>query len=277
MNTYVGVDLGQNVDYAAITIVTRTLALNPATGWPVRDSFGWPRWAWRIRGLYRLPLRTSYEHIAEFVAIVASWSALQDPITVVDSTGVGVAAIETIRGAASRRSPDARIWGVSITSGEGWRLSGRMQLNAGKVQIIGALRSALEGGRLRICRLGRHDGATPKQTDLLINELRAFTQKPTDAGNRTMGAASGRHDDAVLSLALAVWFSSQQFQRADDDDPAFRGWERQAIDLERSGISKPLANYKPSADQAGSTEFDSLFGSAKAKPEIDLWSPFGWH
>lgn len=39
----------------------------------------------------------------------------------------------------------------------------------------------------------------------MIRELKAYGYKTTDAGNVTYSAPRGRHDDYVISLALAVW------------------------------------------------------------------------
>jgi hypothetical protein len=275
MNMYVGVDLGQRVDYAAVTAVCRTLALNPATGWPMRDSFGLLRYGWRIKGLYRLPLRTSYEDVAAYVAILAGWSALKNASVILDGTGVGIAAAETIRGAVAVRAPDAEVWAISLTSGEGWRITSRGQINASKVQVVSTLAAALEGGRLRMCR--KPDGSLPRQTDLLINELRAFKQRQTQAGNTQTGASSGQHDDAVLSLSMPLWFGSQRFGRMEERGPHLLAWEREALDLESSGDERPLPDWRP-PEQSGSLDVDDPFAmtAASSGTEPDIYDERLW-
>ena len=152
MDYYVACDMGKHVDFTFVTVLARSIAIDPATGWPVRSSLGYVIPSWRIRGLWRLPLRTSYEHVAEFVATVAAMPVLRRPTVTVDATGVGTATLETVRAATGRVCPDVEVWGIVITAGEGFRLSGPRQINVGKGQLTGALRSALEGGRLRLCR-----------------------------------------------------------------------------------------------------------------------------
>jgi hypothetical protein len=45
----------------------------------------------------------------------------------------------------------------------------------------------------------------PKELDILLEELRAFTYETTDFGNIRYTAPDGLHDDCVMSLALAVF------------------------------------------------------------------------
>ena len=103
MDYWCGCDMGQHVDYAALTVLCRSLAINPSTGWPVRNSMGCAVYSWRIRGIFRFALRTSYERVAEMLAEVASIRELRNPHTVVDATGVGVSTTETVRSAMGRR------------------------------------------------------------------------------------------------------------------------------------------------------------------------------
>ncbi|MFA5197770.1 MAG: hypothetical protein WC437_05130, partial [Patescibacteria group bacterium] len=46
---------------------------------------------------------------------------------------------------------------------------------------------------------------TIPNNNILIDELEAFGYQLTDAGNVKYSAPQGLHDDAVMSLALAVW------------------------------------------------------------------------
>ncbi len=45
----------------------------------------------------------------------------------------------------------------------------------------------------------------PKENTILINELKAYGYELTASGRITYSAPQGLHDDAVISLALAVW------------------------------------------------------------------------
>ncbi len=46
-----------------------------------------------------------------------------------------------------------------------------------------------------------------------IDELESFQYSVTDSGHVRSGAASGRHDDCVIALALAVWQPSPRYRR----------------------------------------------------------------
>jgi hypothetical protein len=118
MDYYVACDMGKHVDFTFVTVLARSIAIDPATGWPVRSSLGYVIPSWRIRGLWRLPLRTSYEHVAEFVATVAAMPVLRRPTVTVDATGVGSATLETVRAATARVCPDVEVWGIVITFGK---------------------------------------------------------------------------------------------------------------------------------------------------------------
>ena len=45
-------------------------------------------------------------------------------------------------------------------------------------------------------------------TSAPMGELRAFRVRFTAKGRDTCGALSGKHDDLVMAVALAVWFAT---------------------------------------------------------------------
>ena len=169
-DTWLGVDLGSHVDYSAVSVLTRSLAID-SSGLPMRNSRHAALYDWRLRGLMRFPLRTAYTEVAKKVASIARSHPLgTHPRVCVDSTGVGIPCTEMIR-TALKPYPDIEVWGCSITAGEGWRVAGRQQLNVSKIELTGAFREVLEGGRFKVCR--HADGKPIRGADVLVRELRS--------------------------------------------------------------------------------------------------------
>lgn len=205
----------------------------------MRDSRHQALYDWRLRGLLRFPLRTPYPEVAAKVARIASMRDLRPkPRVCVDATGVGTACVEIVR-TALRPHPEVEVWGISITSGEAWRMVGRQAINCSKVQLVGSFREVLESGRFKICR--RHDGRPIRGADVLKRELSAFRVRMSRASNETFGADAGQHDDCVLSVSLPVWAGSLQFMQMrecseGDDDPGFLRREMSALAAEEQAI-----------------------------------------
>jgi hypothetical protein len=248
MDYFVGVDLGSHVDYSAVSVLERSMGIDPDTELPLRDTRGNLLYRWRLRGLYRFPLRTPYPEVAQKVARIASMKTLRSPPRVaVDSTGVGVSVLEMIR-TAMRPFPEIEVWGVSITSGEGWRPVRRYELTCSKVQLVGALKAVLEDERLKMA--WRVDGSLIRGAEALKKELRAFKVKMTKANNETFGADSGNHDDCVLALSLPIWLGSLPYMtmREPDlrDDPGiFLPGESRAI---RNELAEEALSRKAEAE-----------------------------
>ena len=49
---------------------------------------------------------------------------------------------------------------------------------------------------------------TPKEAGALVEELKDFHRKVSEAGRASFNARSGAHDDLVLACAIAVWFAT---------------------------------------------------------------------
>ena len=235
MDSWVGVDLGAHVDFAAVSVLARFLAVDRHTGLPLRDSRGHPLYNWRIRGMMRFPLRTSYGLISDCIARIASDRSLRPaPRVIVDSTGCGIPTMELIRTALAPFD-DVEVWGVSITAGDTWRVVSRYQINCAKTQLTGALRAALLD-RLRYLRWP--NGERCYGADVLDRELAAFKVKVSRAGNDIQGAESGEHDDMCLCVALPIWAGSLPMMEMGQspggaDDPDFHVMEQEALALER--------------------------------------------
>ena len=81
-----------------------------------------------------------------------------------------------------------------------------------KLDLVSRLQALLHEGRLKI-----HKDLA--EADTLVRELQDFRCEFTAAGHLTFNARSGKHDDLVLALAIAVW-------RAADGGMKGAGWFR---------------------------------------------------
>ena len=193
---FVGLDLGQKVDYSAIAVVERVDPL------PVcLDYAGWLRGELRVesefvvRHLERVGLGTSYVSVVRRVEEMARTPELRGRCTVVvDGTGVGRAVIDLLR----ESNMDCELVAVQITSGGQVRPS-RGMWNVPKKDLIGVLQVLLERGRLLFA-----EGLPRMRT--LVDELMAMQVRVTASGSEQFGAwRAGSHDDLALAVALACW------------------------------------------------------------------------
>lgn len=182
----VGLDLGKVSDFTAVVVSERLRR-------PDDD-----RMHHTARMIERMPLGTSYPDIADRVAeIMANLEALKatrDDLgtvrLIVDSTGVGIAAIDLLKERGLK--PVA----VTITGTNKQTEHDTGVLSVGKTFMVSKLQVLLQSGRLHL----------PKSPEaaILIDELKDYQLEYTNAGNVTFNARSGKHDDLVLALALAV-------------------------------------------------------------------------
>lgn len=100
---------------------------------------------------------------------------------VIDSTGLGDPIVETLRSA-----------GLFV---EPYKIGG----SSAKQQLIDKLRVNIENERITY--------PENKYTLPMLEELRAYEYTITEGGVTKFSAPSGGHDDTVISLALANWFS----------------------------------------------------------------------
>jgi len=259
MDSWLGLDLGKYTDFAALSVMARHLAVDATTGLPRRDSTGAPKCFWQVRALKRWPLKTPYEKITPDVVRIARRPDLGANVrVVVDQTGVGASPTENIRTALTE-CEEIEVWGISITAGETWRLTGRKTVNCSKVLLTSALHEALGGGRLKLCP--RDDGRPMENANVLEKELAAFRVRISQAGNTTYGADQSDHDDVVISIALPIWLGGIPFMRAyvDPDGPGvipetadcwlkIEAMERQALRLEQYG---PEQSPDASSNESG--------------------------
>ena len=142
---------------------------------------------------------------------IMEWATLyNNALCVIDSTGVGDPIVE-----------DLQHSGLSVYFDKDGR-PGFKFTNTSKNNLIDALSMAIEQRQITI----------PPKLDCLIDELQSFEYVLTPTGNIKYGAPEGKHDDCVISLALAVWGIRNQlkeaqivsnYQRNDEIDREGRG------------------------------------------------------
>lgn len=187
MTSYVlGLDLGQTTDFTALAVLERQAP--PAAS--VKPDYA-------LRHLRRFPLGTAYTDIVPAVGTVRRSELLGEAPLVVDQTGVGRAVVDMLRQSASGVIP------VTITGAHATTVTGDGSYHVPKKELITALQVVLQGRRLQIAR-SLPDAAT------LVRELQQFQVKITAAANETFGVwRDGQHDDLVLAVALACWWSER--------------------------------------------------------------------
>jgi len=262
MDMWVGIDLGKLVDPTALSIMGRSLGIDPDSGLPKRTSRGDALYRWDLTALKRYHLGTPYSAMVDDVVKIVNRKELQpSPRLVIDGSGVGVAVVEMFRTALAKYS-SIEVHSISITGGRSWSLVGRHSWNVAKIEIVGAVREILESRRLKIAR--DTSGRFIEFSDILKRELMDFRVKITAAANETFSAREGAHDDLVLSVALSIWLGAQRcmamstYLLKGEDEPlrprertsisseqkALEAAEREALERERTGQSKLIEKEK---------------------------------
>src|ERR1700693_3362347 len=174
----VGVDLGQSRDPTAICAVRKTGSS--------KDTF-----AYQVGHLERLPLGTSYPAIVSHVGRLLLKLPTRNVDLVIDMTGVGRPVFDMFVGGGI--SPI----GVMITAGTQETQGGRIH-SVPKLTLVSRVQSLFHEEKLKILK-------TLLEAETLVRELQDFRVEYTPSGHLTFNARSGRHDDLVLALAIAIW------------------------------------------------------------------------
>jgi hypothetical protein len=181
MSEYVcGLDLGQSVDFSVFTAVQcHRSAEAPAT--------------YCLEGMQRFALGLPYTEIAEAVAERMKAPPLKGSRLVIDAGGPGRPVFDIFQ----REEISAALVPVTITGGRQVNAT-RTGLCVPKGHLISVLIALFQEGRLEFAKVeGR---------DILVAELKAFKVRQTATGHETF-AGERSHDDAVVSLAMAVWLA----------------------------------------------------------------------
>jgi len=144
----------------------------------------------QVGHLERIPLGTPYPGIVAHVGRRLTQLPAR-PELVIDVTGVGKPIFEMFVYAGI--SP----LGVLITAGASETWHGAI-CGVPKLTLVSRLQALLHQGQLKIQR-------ELAEAETLVCELQDFRMDFTAAGHVTFNARSGKHDDLVLALAIAVW------------------------------------------------------------------------
>jgi hypothetical protein len=199
----VGLDIAQSHDFTALSVLEhQRVALPTWTTKPGANNYSNAlvqdtQNHFDVRHLERLPLGMAYPAIISYVAEFLSREPLRDNCTLVaDQTGVGAVVLDLFD--AAGLDPVR----VSIVSGSDAVKASPRRWHVSKTVLISALDARLNTGELRIAK-------ALTEAPALAEELRDFRRIVTEAGRATYAARMGKHDDLVLSVALAVWFASE--------------------------------------------------------------------
>jgi len=176
---YLGLDLGQVQDYTALCIIETEPSADPLH---------------KIRHLQRFKIGTPYPAIVSEVHNILDVLPAGTSL-VVDHTGVGRPVVDLFR--AGGLSPVA----VTITGGDNATFEGGYW-RVPKRDLVSALTIAFQNKRLQIAE------ALP-ESKTLVTELLNFKVKINlkTAHDSYEAWREGIHDDLVLAVALAVWYS----------------------------------------------------------------------
>jgi hypothetical protein len=146
----------------------------------------------------RLPLGTSYPDVVAHVRDVLSRPPLRDRChLVLDESGVGRAVGDMFTDAGLRAMRVAITAGVDAVKQDGLRWS------VAKSLLISGVDAKLHSGELRFA-------AELGEAHALAEELKDFRRHLTSAGRATYQARTGKHDDLVLAVAIALWWAVER-------------------------------------------------------------------
>jgi hypothetical protein len=283
MDHFVGVDLGKLTDPTALTIMARSLAIDPLTGTPQKSTRGDYIYRWECRALKRYKLGTEYLAIVADVLRICNRRELHPGVRLVlDSTGVGVAVTEMFTRALVA-FPDVECHTISITAGEGFssvstlvrgNFIARGQWRVSKIQLIAAIREVLETRRFKVS-IDPASGKPLEGSEVLVKELTNFRERITESANMTYEARQGQHDDLVLATCLPIWLGSQRFCTMNTVAPSdqsahwMRPRESTALDVEAAALElERIANEKAEEEREEERRLASWQVKRRTEEEI---------
>ena len=210
-----GVDLGQQRDYTAISVTEKVLL---PTGTYTREPyFDWDthrtRWhsveqgkpEYRVRHLERPSLGTSYLEVVERILELLASLGDTELVLAVDTTGVGRPVADVLkahlkRWLESHRHVRLTTGWITITGGDSVTKAEGGGLRVPKRDLASAPLVLMQNGQLKIAQ-------EMALAETLRKELLNFKVKINLATAHDSYEAwrEGDHDDLVLSVALACW------------------------------------------------------------------------
>ncbi len=193
-----GVDLGQSQDPTALAVLHHTLT--PTEEWDVNERLRTTRPVVEERfdvvHAERLPLGTLYPAVIEHVIDVLSRKPLRERCHFcLDESGVGRAVADQFDDAGLNPVR------VCITAGsDAQKMDGHpRRFSVPKTILISAVDARVHTGELRVA-------AELSEASAIAEELKEFRRNVTAAGRATYQARTGKHDDLVLAIAIALWW-----------------------------------------------------------------------
>ena len=192
----VSADLGQTMDYTAISVIEKIIK-----GAGVLNEKHY-----HLRHIERPPRGTEYTSIAYRIMELLDSPQMGEHTKAVciDLTGLGRPFYDLMIASGVSRSV---LHAITITAGNAVTTPEHNMYGVPKRDLITNLQVMLQNGSLRIAR-------GLKEADALTDELMNFKTKITESGRDVYGARSGAHDDIVLSVAMGAWLASREPRRA---------------------------------------------------------------
>lgn len=175
-----GLDLGQQNDYTVLSMLKM---------YEIKGTL-----EYHLQYLKKYPLRTSYPDIVELVNGFIKNPFLKDKaLLIVDYTGVGRPVVDLLRGY------EVNLVALNITGGSSSNWKNNREVSVPKKDIVSSLQVSFQSSKLKI-------SSDIKHLDDLKKEFINFKAKINSGGNASFNAASGYHDDIVMSIGIAIWY-----------------------------------------------------------------------
>jgi hypothetical protein len=212
---YLGLDLGQSQDPTALCVVEKVRPeLNPEAEAELKHQYkahtrgplariesDFSKFMkynapteHQLRHLERVDLGTTYPAIVDkLVAMVTAEPLVGKYQIIADATGCGRPVIDLMQKAKLNVIPVMITGGHQVNFSEGY-------YNVPKRELVSNLQVLLGNHRLKFA------GQIPDR-DMLIAELQAFSLTINEKAHDVYEGRQGVHDDEVLAIALAAWYS----------------------------------------------------------------------
>lgn len=197
----VGVDLGQSADYTAVAVIDHSRT-------PLPDDWHVDEVACRIRQrvderfdvrhLQRLPLGTPYPEQVARIRDLFTRPPLRggDVPLCIDQTGVGAPVGDLFEADGLRP--------VRITFTSGFEPTGRgRKWGVPKSTIVSGIDAKLHCGELRFAK-------ALLEAEALKEELANFQKHVSQTGKLLFEHRSGRHDDLIFAIGIALWWTLER-------------------------------------------------------------------
>jgi hypothetical protein len=197
---FMGVDIGQSSDPTAICVLQHRII--PLDTWtPNRKAEHWKQdrqQFFDVRHLERLPIGRPYPEYVQNVAERLTRPPLDKGCTLAaDQTGVGAAVLDLFEAAGLQPNR------ITITAGLETTQHGGRHFHVPKAVLITNMEAKSHSGELRVA-------AETNDAEALREELKDFRRLVSSAGRPSWNARDGKHDDLILSVAIALWISENR-------------------------------------------------------------------